>query len=250
MKKLHYYREVDRFEIPFEVSPAKSPVQDLLSFLMEVYHWAESKPLIYLNKADEDQRIYLLFPSIAFDPDNFWDDFSDYLTCLEDYFELEIYSSGLHSPDDFYMEIEREEGTSYRVYYSVSGKLPELLDSVSIGIQLNPEDVKNLLLILESLNWEDEIIALKGGNDALFKNYGLEYQSDRSYFSYAWLQMKPEDGYLLHALNFNQKIELWENFLHFQMDYLEFEWLLEKLLDNTLFNRVEWEFALYQASRI
>lgn len=49
------------------------------------------------------------------------------------------------------------------------------------------------------------------------------------------------------SLNFTQKISLWMSFLRDCYDPIEFEWLSDEIVDDSLHNRMKWELALQEA---
>lgn len=54
---------------------------------------------------------------------------------------------------------------------------------------------------------------------------------------------------MLECPGFYTKVELWLSFLKDALHYVEFEWLYQEILSDTLDNRTEWELALYTAMK-
>ena len=245
---VHAYEEASRLCIPGRgpIRAERTPFKSLLSLATGVGRWLPESTHLVCGSA-ESRRIYLLYRNSTVDVEALWEFAGVVMAEIDRDWPLCALGTA-DTQETVQLRASYEEGGLSLVQRNISGKSAEILRFLCFQVTCPDERVAAILLrMLRDLDWEQEIIAADWMDAEFLEGQELLDKKDaRGFFCYASPNGRATTGRRLLALRFDQKVALWTAFLRDGFDPLEFEWLADEIDRDALYDRIEWELALWE----
>lgn len=246
MREMHCYKRSQREKIPSPDFQDKVTEKLLLEFLCGLYEWTHVAPYICRGVERENHVLYVLYRDSMFTEYSFWQTFGGYLVVLHQKWIIDVFGSELCTQEAVAFSLEQQNNELYAVQKTVSGQYAESVHSLCLRIQCScMDEAERLYLLFQVMDWKTGILVAEWNLHSLFEEKQMADHIENSCFCYGNILGVPTRENYLDALNFSQKVDLWSVFLQNGFDYVEFEWLYDRISARTLDNRIEWEVALH-----
>ncbi len=251
MEKMHFFKESQREEIPSPDFKEHVTINLLLESLCDIREWIHSPPYIHTDMAEDTCSLYIVFRDISFSNENFWQTFGGYFIALCSKWEIHIFSSELSTQETVELSLDQKGHTFYAVQKTISGRYADNLCSLCLKINCTCiGEVTTIILLCQNMSWQNRILVTEWNMCKIFEREHISWLHQNTCYCYGYTSDIPEKENYLNALRFPQKVHLWSQFLEKRIDYMEFDWLYDKISCQELDNRTEWELALYSAMNL
>lgn len=247
---LHPFREASKTTLrPTGEAEERLPGWELFSLLGAVSEWLEGAAAhMQGTLSKEAATVYVFYRDVAYTAGDLLGLFGRAMAQIDQSWKICAFGTA-ENQETIRLKAElHPEGTTL-TQQSLSGECAEVLRTLCFQIDCGQtETAQALMRLLGAADWESGIAALSGWQDAAFlKEQGLFVETDRAgFFCYGSVNERVATRELLCALNFEQKMTLWNAFLGDGFDSAEFWWILEQIEEDGPDNRLEWELALWE----
>ena len=248
MEEMHYFKETQREKIPAPDFHEEITAKLLLEFLWGLCEWTHTTPVIKSNIEKTSQNLYAWFCDTAFCTQDFWQTFGGYLIVLHQKWQIDIFGAELYTQEAVELSLEQQNNQFFAVQKTVSGQYADSITPLCLRIQCSDKKAAaRIELLCQSTDWKRGLLVVGWDLCENMEQEHIQQLYQNSCYCYGCISDNPEQGNYLDALSFSQKTNLWMTFLEKGLDYTEFEWLYDKIINRELNNRTEWELALYSA---
>lgn len=248
MMEMHIFQKAKQLEISSPNGETAVTAQNLFAFLYEISEWIQAEPFIYRRGHPQTDTVYVRYDDIVFAEEDFWQMFGGYLTLLYTRWKIDLFGTADFSQETVWLTLEEEKHRIYAVQKTLSGHPSDVIQSLCLRIQCtSPKQSEILQALLAAANWKNGVAALDWKYSSFLLEENLALPTQNSCFCYGSIleDIRFED--LLQALDLQQKITLWTDFLKDGFDHTEFEWLYGAISQGAVGNRIEWELSLHAA---
>lgn len=248
MKEMHYFKESQREEIPSPDFKDSVTLKLLFQFLCDLCTWAHTTPDSSIGIEKDAHSLYILFRNLAFSEQDFWQTFGGYLIVLSQKWRIDIFGAELSSQETVELSLDQQNLKFYAVQKTISGRYADSISSLCLRIQCaDEEEAAAVCLLCQSMDWQSGVTVAGWDLRKTFEQEYIPWLHQNTCYCYGNISGDQEQQNYLDTLPFPQKFNLWLQFLENGFDYVEFEWLYDRISKRELNNRTEWELTLYSA---
>lgn len=246
----HPYKEASLTQIHLKEPLDEShSFQELLALLKEMNDWldmSEAAPWVY--NCQQSRTIYILYRSAVLVIDDFWNYAALSMACINEKCPICAFGTA-DNQDSVRLSAETDGNDICLLQQTISGDKAEIIRTLCFQIDCsNFDDAEKVTKFLTSMDWQVGI-AVMNWHDAYFLQGQdvIIVPEYNSHFCYIGLEKDVSKNDLLNSLTFSHKTDLWIVFLKDDFEPTEFEWLVEAISNDSLYNRIEWELSLREA---
>lgn len=247
MKHMHDFKTAQSEKCTFVDDQPEATVGSLLAFLCRLREWAQTDPYIQMILEDDD-CLYLLYRDISFTEQDYWQNFRDDLSLLHKEWTICAFSADLYSQESVELILTKKEAQYYCEENTVSGNYAETLRSLCLQIKGKmQEQTKRVYTLCQHMDWKQGVLIVPWKQRSLLEEEKIPWLDVNTGYCYSVFSEEETEMQCLDALCFVQKVKLWTDFFRDGLDYIEFAWLYDRMMHQSLYSRVEWEMSLYTA---
>lgn len=249
MAEMHYFKESRREKIPFPGFKGNVTIRILLEFVFDLCVWSHASPSsIRMSVEKEVSNLYILFRNMEFCEWDFWQTFGGYLIAFQSRWQIDILGSELRNQETVELSLENKNDKFYAVQKTVSGRYASNISSLCLRISCADEEEATIVdMLCQSTDWNSGILVVEWALCKTFAQEDIPWLHQNTCYCYGNILEDQEQQDYLEPLTFQQKVNLWLQFLENGYDYTEFAWLYDRISKRKLNNRTEWELTLYTA---
>ncbi len=250
MIEMHFFKKAKEIAILSPNRRDELPIPPILNLFYYISDWMQTVPVICDDMQKESRSVYAIFRDFAFVVEDFWQMYGMAIAALSARWHIDVFGTALSAQETVWMTVEQRKNRSLVMQRTVSGNPAETLQSMCLRVECDTSDqAEQLRTILQAADWKKGIVAVAWKYEDFLNEHATACLEQNSCFCYAAVREDFSTEDCLNALCFTQKVELWLSFLKDAFPYVEFEWLYQEILSDTLDNWTEWELALYTAMK-
>ncbi len=241
---LHPYRTASKIQVSLvESVEESSPALGLLSVLCGIDGWLGRAPSV--QSSAQGKSIYILYRDAAFLVEDFFEAFGPEMAFIGETWPVCAYGTA-RNQETVRLWAEREGNSCRFVQESISGSSADVLQTLCLQVDCpEKEEAEQLASFLKAVSFKPAVAAVEWKSAEFLRRQNLLLPvSSGTFFCYGGGDPASPPGECLSALDFSQKVSLWNAFLGEGLEPVEFEWLAEEIAQGSIENRMEWELAL------